>query len=261
MADSFSICCIFLSLLVIRNHIFYWVLYMIIINKKRIFLILLVLFVSVVSFSFKKSNDVVSVSSLPVTNKVIILDAGHGLPDSGASSSSGTTEESINLAITKKVQSLLESSGSVVLLTRSDENGIYDLDSSSIRNKKVSDIKNRVKIGNESSADIFVSIHLNKIPQQQYYGWQTFFKQGNEQSRKLAICIQGGLNNSIQKENKRESLKLTGKYIIDHVEIPISIVECGFLSNTEEEKQLQNDEYQNRLAWGIYIGIMDYFYN
>ena len=182
------------------------------------------------------------------------------MPDSGASSNSGVTEEAINLSITKKVQSLLEQSGSIVLLTRSDENGIYDLDKSSIRNKKVNDIKNRVKIGNESSADIFVSIHLNKIPQSQYYGWQTFFKNGNEASKNLANCIQNGLNNSIQKENKRESLRLTGKYIIDHVEIPISIVECGFLSNPEEEKQLQSDEYQNRLAWGIYTGIMDYFY-
>lgn len=234
---------------------------MIIIKKKRIIFMILAVLISVISFSLRnKEKNTVSVSSLPITNKVIILDAGHGLPDSGASSSSGVTEESINLSITKKVQSLLEQSGSTVLLTRSDENGIYDLDKSSIRNKKVSDIKNRVKIGNESSADIFVSIHLNKIPQQQYYGWQTFFKQGNEQSRKLAICIQGGLNNSIQKNNKREPLKLVGKYIIDHVEIPISIVECGFLSNPEEEKQLQDDGYQNRLAWGIYTGIMDYFY-
>lgn len=186
---------------------------------------------------------------------------GHGLPDSGASSNSGVTEESINLSIVKKVQSLLEQSGSTVLLTRSDENGIYDMDSSSIRNKKRSDIKNRVKIGNESSADIFVSIHLNKIPQSQYYGWQTFFKNGNEDGKRLANSIQNGLNNAVQKENKREPLKITGKYIIDNVEIPTSIVECGFLSNPEEEKLLQQNEYQNKLAWGIYTGIMDYFYN
>lgn len=178
----------------------------------------------------------------------------------GASGSTGTTEESINLAITQKVQKLLEQSGSIVLLTRSDENGIYNQDENSLRNKKVSDIKNRVKIGNESSADIFVSIHLNKIEQSQYYGWQTFFKQNNEQSKKLAQNIQQSLNESIQKENKRESLKISGKYIIDHVEIPISIVECGFLSNPEEEKLLQQDKYQSRLAWGIYIGIMNYFY-
>ena len=234
---------------------------MIIVSKKRIIFIFLCVFISVVSFSIKNVRErTISVSSLPATNKVIILDAGHGKPDEGASSSLGISEEGINLAITKKVQSLLEQSGSTVILTRSDENGIYNYDSKSIRNKKVSDIKNRVKIGNESSADIFVSIHLNKIPQSQYYGWQTFFKKGNEKGKKLAQSIQNGLNKSIQKENKREPSKITGKYIIDNVEIPTVIVECGFLSNYEEEKQLQQEEYQNRLAWGIYTGIMDYFY-
>ena len=158
------------------------------------------------------------------------------------------------------MQSLLEQSGCNVVLTRSDENGIYNLESTTIREKKVSDIKNRVKIGNESSADAFISIHLNKIPQSQYYGWQAFFKQGNEKSEILAKSIQEELNASIQKENKREALKITGKYIIEHVEIPIAIIECGFLSNPQEEEQLQQNEYQNRLAWGIYNGIMDYFY-
>ncbi len=237
---------------------------MIILNKKRLSFITMMLILSICTYaitinSFNKNTK--ETSSLPVTQKVIILDAGHGKPDEGASNSSGVTEESINLAITKKLQNLLEQSGSTVILTRSDENGIYDLNSNSIRNKKVSDIKNRVKIGNTSSADIFVSIHLNKIEQSQYYGWQTFFKNNNEQSKKLAQSIQIGLNNSIQKENKRESLKITGKYIIEHVEIPTTIVECGFLSNPEESQQLQNDEYQSRLAWGIYTGIMDYFYN
>lgn len=205
------------------------------------------------------SNEILT-SSLPVSNRVIVLDAGHGKPDEGAQSSNGTTEEAINLKIVQKVQHLLEQSGSTVVLTRSDENGIYDADAASLRNKKVSDIKNRVTIGNESSGDIFVSIHLNKIPQPQYSGWQTFFKQNNEQSKKLAYNIQAALNASIQKENKREPLKITGKYIIDHVEIPTTIVECGFLSNPEEEKQLQDNQYQDRLAWGIYTGIMDYFY-
>ena len=129
-----------------------------------------------------------------------------------------------------------------------------------MKQKKVSDIKERVKIGNNSSADIFVSIHLNKIEQSQYYGWQTFFKNGNEQGEKLATAIQENLNESIQKENKRVPLKIDNVYIIKHVEIPTCIVECGFLSNEEEEKQLLQEEYQNRLAWGIYTGIIDYFY-
>ena len=172
----------------------------------------------------------------------------------------GTTEAETNLKIALKLQNLLEQAGSMVILTRSDENAIYDLDSKTLKQKKISDIHNRVKIGNESSADIFISIHLNKIPQEQYWGWQCFYKEGNEQSTKLAKSIQENLNESIQKENKRVAMKLENVYIIKHVEIPISIVECGFVSNHEEEKLLLDDNYQNRLAWGIYNGIIDYFY-
>ena len=106
---------------------------------------------------------------------------------------------------------------------------------------------------------VFVSIHLNKIPQSQYSGWQTFFKDGNEDSKKLATSIQNNLNEAIQKENKRVPLKINNIYIIKKVEIPTTIVECGFLSNPEEEKLLQQDEYQAKLAWGIYNGIMQYF--
>jgi len=227
---------------------------MLIIDKKRISFILTVLFISVISFSINRHKEnTVQTVSLPVSNKTIILDAGHGAPDFGAESANGIKESNINLSITKKVQSLLEQSGCNVILTRSDENGIYDLKANTIREKKVSDIKNRVKIGNESSADAFISIHLNKIPQSQYYGWQTFFKTNNEESESLARSIQEELN-------KREALKITGKYIIEHVEIPITIIECGFLSNPEEEKLLVQDEYQDKLAWGIYNGIMDYFY-
>ena len=97
------------------------------------------------------------------------------------------SEADINLKITLKVKKLLEEAGSTVILTRSDENGIYDLDKKTLREKKVSDIKNRVKIANSSNADIFVSIHLNKIPQDQYWGWQTFFKKNDEKSKKL-VC-------------------------------------------------------------------------
>ena len=173
----------------------------------------------------------------------------------------GTTEAESNLKIALKVQNLLEQSGATVILTRSDENSIYNIDSKTVKQKKISDIHNRVKIGNESSADIFVSIHLNKIPQEQYWGWQTFYKEGNAEGQKLATCIQENLNQSIQKENKRVASKIDNVYIIKHIEIPTTIVECGFLSNQEEEKLLLTDDYQNKLAWGIYTGIMDYFYN
>ena len=208
----------------------------------------------------EKNKNYIDTVSLPVSGKVVVVDAGHGIPDEGAEVGDGTTEAQTNLKIALKLQNLLEQSGCIVILTRSDENGIYDLDSNTLKQKKISDIRNRVKIGNESSADIFVSIHLNKIPQEQYDGWQTFYNKNSKQGQKLAKLIQSNLNESIQKENKRVAAKIENIYIIKNVEIPTTIVECGFLSNQKEKELLLSDNYQNRLAWGIYNGIIDYFY-
>lgn len=235
---------------------------MIVLSKKRIVslvsLVMVCLVICVIQTA-NTDNETVQTVTLPVTNKVIVVDAGHGVPDEGAESSNGISEAETNLNIALKLQTLLEQSGATVVLTRSDENAIYDIDSKTLKQKKISDLKNRVKIGNESSADLFVSIHLNKIPEQQYYGWQTFFRTGDENSIKIANCIQNSLNEAIQKENKRVAMKLDTVYIMKNVEIPITIVECGFLSNEEEEKNLLDDTYQNKLAWGIYTGIIDYF--
>ena len=242
---------------------------MVVINQKRIKIILSCILISLFVFTVKTYNEQnkkdmggsIQTTATPATGKTIIIDAGHGTPDEGAQSRSGTTEAQTNLKIALKLQNLLEQNGSKVILTRSDNNAIYDLDSKTLKQKKISDIKNRVKIGNENSADIFVSIHLNKIPQSEYYGWQCFYNTKNEKSIELAKKIQENLNEAIQKENKRVAMKLNTVYIMKNIEIPISIVECGFLSNPEEEKKLLEDSYQDRLAWGIYNGILDYFYN
>jgi len=234
---------------------------MIVLNKKTIRMFVLSIFVVALGLAFlSDQKETVPTVSLPVSGKTIVIDAGHGKPDEGAESSRGTTEAETNLKIALKLQNLLEQSGSSVVLTRSDENAIYDIDSKTLRQKKISDIHNRVKIGNESSADIFVSIHLNKIPQQQYDGWQTFYNAQNSDGQKLAVSIQNNLNDAIQKENNRVAKSIENIYIVKHVEIPLTVVECGFLSNPEEEKLLLEDEYQNKLAWGIYNGIVDYFY-
>ena len=216
--------------------------------------------IAVALSSKEENNNYIDTVSLPVSGKVVIVDAGHGVPDEGAEVGDGTTEAQTNLKIALKLQNLLEQSGCFVILTRSDENGIYDLDSKTLKQKKISDIRNRVKIGNESSADIFVSIHLNKIPEEKYYGWQTFYNKNSKEGQKLAKQIQANINEAIQKENKRIASKIENIYIINNVEIPTTIVECGFLSNSHEKELLLTDNYQNRLAWGIYNGIIDYFY-
>lgn len=227
---------------------------------KRFSIILCCCFLAVLfTYAGRTPVEFVPAMAVPVSNKVVIIDAGHGTPDEGAENNDGLTEAKLNLAIALKLQKLLESSGSTVILTRSNDNAIYELNSTTISQKKVSDIKNRVKIGNNSSADAFISIHLNKIPQGQYWGWQTFYKDGNEKSKKLATCIQSNLNETISTDNNRVPHPINNVYIIKHVEIPTTIVECGFLSNEEESKKLVTDSYQDKLAWGIYNGIMNYF--
>ena len=151
------------------------------------------------------------VSSTPVAEHTIVLDAGHGIPDSGAQNEEGISEAEINLSIVQKLQYLLESSNCNVVLTRSDENGIYDLDKKSIRDKKVSDMKNRVSIGNDSENELFISIHLNKINDGRYYGWQTFYQKNSEEGKILSELIQENLNQTIQIQNKRMAQSITRK--------------------------------------------------
>ena len=182
-----------------------------------------------------------------------------GGEDGGAVSITGINEADLNLKIALKLQNLLEQSGTTVILTRSDDSSIYEIDKKTLSQKKVSDIKNRVKIGNESEADIFISIHMNKIPQVQYSGWQTFYNIKNKNSKTLSESIQNSLNENIHKENHRLAKAIDNVYIVKNVEIPLALVECGFLSNKDELSLLIQDDYQNKLAYGIYVGIINYF--
>ena len=178
-----------------------------------IFLIVLIILLSIIFLN--KSSETIATNSTPITSHVVVIDAGHGLPDEGAVGVYGTTEEAINLKIALKLQKLIEQSGGVVYLTRSDENGIYSSDATTLKEKKVSDIKNRVLIGNDEDVGAFISIHLNKYPSNIYSGWQTFYQEGNEESVRLAKNIQDSLNNTISTPNNRVPLVLKGIYIME----------------------------------------------
>lgn len=233
---------------------------MFIFNKKRILFINFSIIFSIFIYSLTYSNSSITepVSSTPISNHTIILDAGHGDPDGGAVAADGTIESNLNLNLVLKLQKLLESSGTTVILTRSDTNGIYEATADTIREQKVSDMKTRAKIANNSDAEMFISIHMNKLPQTEYSGWQTFYKNNDDISKQIASNIQTSLNYFIKKENSRTIKSISGIYLTKNVEIPLVIVECGFLSNEEENKLLQTEKYQEELAWSIYIGIMDY---
>lgn len=230
---------------------------MILINKKRVNFILLSITFSILISSFHQNS--ILVNSLPITNHSVIIDAGHGLPDGGATGKDGSIESNLNLEISLKLQNLLEASNCTVLLTRSDENGIYDESAKSIKNKKISDMKNRVLLSEELDSDIFVSIHMNKLNISKYYGFQTFYKSNDSNSQILADKIQQNLNTYVDSTNTRKIKPISDIYLAKHISIPFVLVECGFLSNTNENKLLQDSSYQNKLAWSIYTGIMDYF--
>ena len=194
-----------------------------------------------------KQFDLQEENNTPKKKYIVYLDVGHGGSDIGYQTESGEMEKDIDLEISKLVSSRLSSQGDIsVIVSRNTDKLLSNTD--------------RVEDANKQNADIFVSIHLNKIPQQQYDGWQTFYNAKSEDGQKLAVSIQNNLNNAIQKENNRVAKSIESVYIVKHVEIPMTIVECGFLSNPEEEKLLLEDDYQNRLAWGIYNGIINYFY-
>ena len=198
-------------------------------------------------------------TNLAFTNKTIILDAGHGMPDGGATSNDGKILEStINLNIVFKLQKLLTNSNINVILTRTDENGIYSPNCSTIREKKISDLKNRVKISNESNADLFISIHMNKLQDKSVKGFQVFYSTTDPTSKKIAQNIQEILNNSITEfENTKKIKQIPDIYLSKHLNLPFILIECGFLSNEFETNLLTNEEYQDKLAYGIYKGILN----
>lgn len=173
--------------------------------------------------------------------------------------SAGVLEKDLNLSIALKLQQFLEQGGTSVILTRSDDNGIYDV-SGSIRNKKNSDLKNREKLMEESSADAFVSIHMNKFSDSQYSGPQVFFSANNENSETLAKKVQSSLIEALKPSSEREIKKADGSiYLLKQAKLPAILVECGFLSNEAEQQKLLDDNYQKQVAWAIYGGIIQYF--
>lgn len=222
-------------------------------------LMALMLVISIIAPITLNNEEIRETTSSMITTTCVLIDAGHGEPDGGAVSADGVKESDINLQIASKLQKSLVSKGYQVIMTREDESNISGLnDDSTIRSIKTRDINNRVNLANSCGADFMISIHMNKYEDPKYYGWQTFYSKNSEQGKKLAECIQIGIKESTGLENKREALKIEGIKIIDKTTIPVVIVECGFLSNPEECKKLQNDNYQSQIVNGIVCGIESY---
>ena len=188
---------------------------------------------------------------MPLSGKIIVIDPGHGGKDPGTTSDT-TYEKDINLAISKALEIELSKVGATVILTR---DGDYDLSEPNARWRKKSDFDNRINLINNSKANLYLSIHLNYLTNSAYYGPQVFYQ---EKSIDLATIIQKTLNNSLNSDREiKEIPKKT--YMYDKLTIPGVLIECGFLSNSEEKKKLITEEYQQKIASLIKDAIIVYF--
>lgn len=241
--------------------------------KKRLFItfnlksLLLVLIVCVLCAAFVLSLDLYYIKTQPATSNnvtirnlpTIIIDAGHGGEDGGTSSSTGVPEKDINLSISKKLESLFTVCGFKVIMTRNDDSLIYDSGLTKMRQKKVSDIHNRMKVIEENPNNIFLSIHQNHFEQSKYNGAQVFYSKNCEQSSVIAQCIQDEIKSQLQHDNERK-IKPSGSeiYLLHHAQTPAVMVECGFMSNPGEAQLLNDDHYQTKMAFAIYNAIISY---
>ena len=198
---------------------------------------------------------------LPITNRIIGIDPGHGGVDPGAVSKSGVLEDDINLAIGLKLKRLVEQSGGIAIMTREEDKGLYTEKSTTLRQMKTEDLINRKELIENAGCELFVSIHMNSFTNSKYSGSQTFYYDGYPENEKLASIIQEELKTVLNKENRRAAAIRDDVYLIKELPIPSVLVEAGFLSNPEEEILLQREEYQEKIAWAIYVGIMKYLNN
>ncbi|ELC8351749.1 N-acetylmuramoyl-L-alanine amidase CwlD [Clostridium perfringens] len=221
---------------------------------KKIMKIVAIMMLSflVLNISFLKVNA-------EENNKVIVIDPGHGGIDGGAKSESGVIEKDINLSISLKTKAALESKGYKVIMTRSEDVGLYT-EGKKVREKKIEDLGNRVKIKKENKCDAFISIHQNMFPQKNCKGAQVW-SANNEPSQKLGKIIQQKFKEEVDKNNKREAKVAKKEYKIlnDGYEGASVIVECGFLSNPEECELLGKEDYQNKIANTLANAIDEYF--
>lgn len=185
----------------------------------------------------------------------VVVDAGHGGDDPGKIGVNQVLEKDVNLSIARKVRQYLEAQGIRVVMTREGENGLYDSNAS---NKKVQDMKRRVALIEEAKPAITVSIHQNSYPEEYVHGAQVFYYDGSRDGQLLADLLQKQLVEKLDPENRRQIKANDSYYLLKKTDIPIVIVECGFLSNQAEAALLAQEDYQDRVAWAIHMGILQY---
>lgn len=207
-----------------------------------------------------KTRSVSTDNILYTDTPVIIIDAGHGGEDGGAVVQENIVEKDINLAIAQKTNEILSLFGFNTYMVRETDKLIYDSDSKTQRQKKNSDLRNRLNIMNNYDNCFYISIHQNKFEDSRIWGAQTFYSPNDEHSPILAEFIQSSIVELTQPTNKRVIKKTgTNVFVIYNATKPAIMVECGFMSNSDELAKLKDDKYQKQMSFAISNGILNYY--
>ncbi len=211
--------------------------------------------VFLVTALFRGVNETGAVALQEATNHVVVLDAGHGGLDPGKVGVDGTLEKDINLSLVYKLKDLLEAADVTVILTRTADEGLYQENDT---NKKRADMNARCQLIEAEKPDLAVSIHQNSYHETSVKGAQVFYYEKSGEGQRLAQILQKGFDRVLGEENTRQAKANDQYYLLLHTSCPMVIVECGFLSNWEEAAKLSDEGYQEKLAWAIHMGILQY---
>lgn len=235
------------------------------IEKKSIIAIItafLIILSAMLYLTFMANFSAAEASSMPITQKTVIVDAGHGGDDGGAIGIDGTVEKDINLDIALKLEKILKFYGFNVIMTRTQDVMTCDDGLDSLRKRKISDIHNRFELMRKNPDAIFISVHQNKFEDSSQHGTQVFYSGNDERSKELAEAIQTSVTLTLQRKNDRVVKKSgSGIYLLYHAKIPAVLVECGFISNSDEVKKLKDESYRMKLAILIADGLLKYLCN
>lgn len=227
-----------------------------------VFYLVLTFFIIVVIIIIIKENSQIPehhVLGSAVFDVSIVLDAGHGGPDGGAVSVNGVTEAPITLKICQRTHALFRFFGVHTVMTRDSSQSLGYDPSASLRDNKNTDLKERLKIAEQYTDSPFISIHLNQFSQSKYHGAQVFYGICNPDAKPLAEALQEKLVQLLDPSNTRVAKKIPGSvYLMEQVKSPAVTVECGFLSNPDEELLLQTEAYQTKIAIALLAGYFEY---
>jgi len=233
----------------------------VLVKRKNAVLILLILFLSIAIFSIDGRTSPIAETVKENTGPVVVVDAGHGGEDPGkVSNYSSLAEKDLNLRVAQLLKDLLEQDGYTVYMTRTEDKLNYSPGTKDIYQKRKQDLTARKQFIDQCGADVAVSIHMNSYTDPKYYGAQTFYPPSSADSERLAKSIQNAMIEVCDNNNRRTALVKKERIILFRdLKVPTVIVECGFLSNKEEEAKLKTLEYQELLAKGIKQGIDNFF--